>query len=157
MVIFELLVSCAIPLCVISFTYTTTALYLKESSRSIPEGTQNPQLNTRRTTAKIVVGLTLVFMISYVPYHVRWTYVNYTKKQKAYFSIRTDSFFFERWTTIHISNLKMFSFIQFLSQSCSSVLYQFSVQTASQMLINLLLQNKFPSCWSRTYKKKMNL
>ena len=69
-VIFEILVSCAIPLCVISFTYTTTALYLKESSRSIPEGTQNPQLNTRRTTAKIVVGLTVVFMISYVPYHV---------------------------------------------------------------------------------------
>ena len=91
-VIFELLVSCAIPLCVISFTYIMTALHLVKSSHSIPEGTQNPQVNTRRTTAKIVVGLTVVFMISYVPYHVLWTYVNYNKKQKVYFSISMDSF-----------------------------------------------------------------
>jgi hypothetical protein len=47
-----------------------TARHLVESSRSISEGTQNPQLKTRRNTAQIVVGLTVVFLISYVPYHV---------------------------------------------------------------------------------------
>ena len=51
-----------------------TARHLVESSRSISEATQNPHLNTRRNTAKIVVGLTVVFMISYVPYHVSCTY-----------------------------------------------------------------------------------
>jgi len=72
--IFELLVSCVIPLCVIAFSYVMTARHLVESSRSISEGTQNPKLKTRRNTAKIVVGLTVVFVISYVPYHVFWTY-----------------------------------------------------------------------------------
>jgi hypothetical protein len=74
-VIFELLASCVLPLCVIAFTYTMTARHLVESSRSISEGTQNPQLKTRRNTAKIVLGLTVVFLISYLPYHVFWTYV----------------------------------------------------------------------------------
>ena len=73
-VIFELLVSCVLPLCVIAFTYITTARHLVESSRAISEGTQNPQLNSRRNSAKIVVGLTVVFVISYVPFHVFWTY-----------------------------------------------------------------------------------
>jgi len=72
-VIFELLASCVIPLFVIAFSYITTARHLVESSRSISEGTQNPQLNTRRNTAKIVVGLVLVFLISNVPYHAFWT------------------------------------------------------------------------------------
>jgi hypothetical protein len=53
-VIFELVVSCVLPLCVIAVTYIMTAHYLFESSQSISEGTQNPQLNTRRNTAKIV-------------------------------------------------------------------------------------------------------
>ena len=46
-VIFELLVSCVLPLCVIAFTYIMTDRHLVESSRSISEGTQNPQLKTR--------------------------------------------------------------------------------------------------------------
>jgi hypothetical protein len=46
-----------------------------ESSRSISKGTQNPQLKTRRNTAKILVGITVVFLISYVPYHVLWAYI----------------------------------------------------------------------------------
>jgi len=73
-VIFELLVSCVLPLCVIAFSYIMSARHLAESSRAISEGTQNPQLKTRRNAAKIVVGLTVVFVISYVPYHVFWTY-----------------------------------------------------------------------------------
>jgi hypothetical protein len=83
-VIFELLLSSVIPLCVITFTYTMSALHLKESSRSIFEGTQNPQLNTRKNTAKIVMGLTLVFMITYMPYHVLKTVVVRSVKDKFY-------------------------------------------------------------------------
>jgi hypothetical protein len=59
-VIFELLVSCVIPLCVVAFSYIVTAIHLLKSSRSISEGTQNPQIKTRRNSAKIVVGLTVV-------------------------------------------------------------------------------------------------
>ena len=84
-VIFERLASCVLPLCVIAFTYIMTARHLVESSRSISEGTQNPQLKTRRNTAKIVVGLTVVFMISYVPYHVLWTYIIWTQVYFIFF------------------------------------------------------------------------
>jgi hypothetical protein len=52
-----------------------TAIHLAESSLPVSEGTQNPQLQTRRNTAKIVVGLTVVFPISYVPYHVVCNYI----------------------------------------------------------------------------------
>jgi hypothetical protein len=76
-VIFELLVSCVIPLSVISFTYITTARHLVKSPR-ISEGTDNFQQKIRRNTARIVVGLTVVFLISYVPYHVLWTYIIFT-------------------------------------------------------------------------------
>jgi len=52
-----------------------TARHLLENSRAISEGTQIAQLQqTRRNTAKIVVGLTFVFVMSNVPYHVFWTY-----------------------------------------------------------------------------------
>ena len=51
-----------------------TARHLVGSCRSISEGTQNPQLKTRRNSAKIVVVLTVVFVISYVSYHAYWTY-----------------------------------------------------------------------------------
>jgi len=73
-VVFELLVSCVLPLCVIAFTFIMTARHLVINSRSVSEGTQNPQLEIRRNTAKIVVGLAVVFVISYVPYHVFWSY-----------------------------------------------------------------------------------
>jgi hypothetical protein len=84
-VIFELLVSCVLPLCVIAFSYIKTARHLVESSRPICEGTQNPKLKTRRNTAKIVVGLTVVFVISYLPYHTLWTYLICTQIAKNYF------------------------------------------------------------------------
>jgi len=79
-VIFELLVSCVLPLIVIAFTYTKTARILVESSRSLADGIKNPQHKTRRYTAKIVLGLTAVFVISYVPYHVFWTYFIFSQK-----------------------------------------------------------------------------
>ena len=84
-VIFELLVSCVLPLCVITFSYVMTARHLVESSRSISEGAQNPQLKKRGNTAKIVVGLAFVFMISYVPYHALWTHINCTEKVGQFF------------------------------------------------------------------------
>jgi hypothetical protein len=77
---FELLVSCALPLCVIAFTYIMTARHLMESSRPISEGTQNTQLKTRRNSAKILVGLTVVFLISYLPSHAYWTYIIWNAK-----------------------------------------------------------------------------
>jgi hypothetical protein len=79
-VIFELLVSCLLPLCVVAFSYVMTARHLFENSRAISDGAQNPQLKTRRKTAKTVVGLAFVFMISYVPYHAFWTYLVYEKE-----------------------------------------------------------------------------
>jgi len=69
-VVFELLVSCVLPLCVIAFTYIMTAHHLFKSSCPISEETQNPQLNTRKNAARIVAGLTFVVFISYVPFHV---------------------------------------------------------------------------------------
>jgi len=88
-VIFELLASCVLPLCVIAFSHITTARHLVESSPFISEGTENPQLNTRRNTAKIVVGLVLVFLISYVPYNAFWTHF-----------ICSDDFFFSKFNNI---------------------------------------------------------
>jgi len=73
-VIFELFVCCVLPLCVIAFCYIMTARHHVESSRAISEGTQSPQMKTRRNAAKVVLGLTVVFVISYVPYHVFWVY-----------------------------------------------------------------------------------
>jgi len=88
-IIFELLASCVLPLCVIAFTYIMTARHLVESSRSISDGTQNPQMDKRINPAKIVVGLTVVFLISYMPYHVLLTYIFWTKGiDNAYPSIR---------------------------------------------------------------------
>jgi hypothetical protein len=74
-VIFELLTSCAIPLCVIAFSYIMTALHLLKNPSSLTEGTQNPQQKTRKNTAKIVLGLTVVFLISYVPYYIAVVYM----------------------------------------------------------------------------------
>ena len=60
-VIFELLVSCVLPLCVIAFIYIMTACHFVESSCSISEGAQNPQLKTRRNTARLWWALLLFF------------------------------------------------------------------------------------------------
>jgi hypothetical protein len=89
-VIFELLVSCVLPLCVVAFSYVMTTRHLVESSRSVSERTQNPQLNTHKNTAKIVVWLTVVFLISYVHYHAFWTYVICTEELPHNYDTITD-------------------------------------------------------------------
>jgi hypothetical protein len=83
-VIFELIVSCVLPLCVVAFSYVMTARHLVKSSLPISEGTQNPQLKRRRIIAKTVVGLAVVFIISYVPYHTFWAYFIYSEKENDF-------------------------------------------------------------------------
>jgi hypothetical protein len=61
-----------------------TARHLLKSSFSVSEQTQNPQLNKRKNTAKVVLGLTVVFLISYVPHHIWRTYL--------FFSFNFDNF-----------------------------------------------------------------
>jgi hypothetical protein len=90
-VVFELLVSCVLPLSVVAFSYVMTARHLVESSRSISEGTHISQQETRRNTAKIVVGLAFVFTISYVPYHAFCTYFIYS--EEFFFINITDIFY----------------------------------------------------------------
>jgi hypothetical protein len=60
-VIFELLVSCVLPLSMVAFSYVMTARHLVVSSCVISEGTQNPQPETRRNTAKKCVGASFCF------------------------------------------------------------------------------------------------
>jgi hypothetical protein len=83
--IFNLLISCVLPLCVIAFSYIMTARHLVKSSFSLLEETQNPQLNTRRNTAKVVLGLTLLFVISSVPYHILDIYISSRSKVEILF------------------------------------------------------------------------
>jgi hypothetical protein len=71
--IFQLLVSCVLPSCVIAFSYIMTARHLLESSCSLSEEAQNSRLNTRKNTAKVVLALIVVFLISYIPYHILQT------------------------------------------------------------------------------------
>jgi hypothetical protein len=87
--IFQLLTSCVLPLCVIAFSYIMTARHLLKNPSSLTEGTQNPRLNTRKNTAKVVLGLTVVFLISYVPYHIAVTYLNSRINLDSFFD--TDS------------------------------------------------------------------
>jgi len=73
--IFELFVFCVLPLFVVAFFYIMTARHLVNSADLTTEETQNPQLNKRKNVAKYVMGLTIVFLISYVPYHAFWAYI----------------------------------------------------------------------------------
>ena len=81
--LFHLLVSCVLPLCVIAFSYSRMARHLVESSCSLSEEKPNPLLNTRKNTARVLSGLTVVFLITYFPIHI-WATCFY------YFSIHLD-------------------------------------------------------------------
>jgi hypothetical protein len=67
LVVFSVLVSCVLPLCVITFSYIMTFCHLLKSRFSLSEETNNARQNTRKITAKVVLGLTLVFLFSFVP------------------------------------------------------------------------------------------
>jgi hypothetical protein len=81
--VFDLLVSGVLPLCVIAFSYLTMARTLVESSCSLSEEKQNHRLNTRKNTAKVVLGLTVVFLMTYLPHRISVTFY-------IYFSIHLD-------------------------------------------------------------------
>jgi Leucine-rich repeat (LRR) protein len=68
--VFQLSVFCVFPLCVVAFSYIMTARHLVRNCCSVFEVTQNSRLNTRKNTANIILGLTVVFLISYVPFHI---------------------------------------------------------------------------------------
>jgi hypothetical protein len=72
--IFRLLVSCVLPLCLIAFFYIMMSCHLLKSRYSLSEETKNPRLNKRKNTAKVVLGLTLVFLFTSVPFHISETY-----------------------------------------------------------------------------------
>jgi ABC-type multidrug transport system fused ATPase/permease subunit len=78
--IFQILVLCVLPLCVIAFSYIMTARHLVKSSCSAFEEAQNSQRKTRKIPAKPVLGLTVVFVISYMPYYIFETHVLSTFK-----------------------------------------------------------------------------
>jgi hypothetical protein len=75
--LFHLLVSCVLPLCVIAFNYLCIARHLVKSSCSLSEETESPRLHTRTQTARVVLALTAVFLISYLPFHTDETYYYY--------------------------------------------------------------------------------
>jgi hypothetical protein len=83
-----------------------TASHLAKRLPSIFHGTQNPHLKARRNAAKIVVGLTVVFMISYLPYHAYWTYIICTTDVKILSDKITEFLIYSDnnlWYTFHIS------------------------------------------------------
>jgi len=84
-VIFEFLVSCALPMCVIAFSNIMAARHLVKSARPISDNIEHPQAETRKNTAKIMFGLTAVFLISFVPYHIFMTYSLLSDKSQFQF------------------------------------------------------------------------
>jgi hypothetical protein len=76
---FKLFVFCVLPLFVVAFFYVMTAHHLVKSADVISEETQNPQLNKRKNVAKYVLALSVVFVISYVPYHAFWAYIYFNR------------------------------------------------------------------------------
>jgi hypothetical protein len=79
---FELCAFCVLPLCVIVVFYIMTARHLVKRSDPIFEETQNPQLSKRKNIAKYVMVLTVIFLISYVPYHTFWAYLVFISDRK---------------------------------------------------------------------------
>jgi len=71
-------VSCVLPLCVIAFFYIMMSCHLLKSRYSLSEETQNARLNKRKNTAKVVLGLSLVFLFSYLPFLFFETYLIYS-------------------------------------------------------------------------------
>jgi hypothetical protein len=86
---FELLVFCVLPVFAIALFYIMTARRLVQNSDLSSEESQNPQLNQNKNFAKYVMGLTVVFMISYVPYHAFWAYFFFNSDRKIPLTVFT--------------------------------------------------------------------
>lgn len=75
MVLFKVLVYYAVPLCVIGCFYLLMAHHLMVSTRNMPgelrhAGGQSGQIRARKKVAKMVLSFVIIFMISFLPYHV---------------------------------------------------------------------------------------
>ena len=127
-----------------------TARHLVESCRSISEGTQNLHLDTRRNTAKIVVGLTVVFVISYVPYHAFWTYVNCTRQVKIVSEIITEIYDSSSTNDIHVSS----SVTDFHIYSIYKLRYTYQISTCL-LLINSCLNPVALFCTSSPFRQHL--
>jgi hypothetical protein len=142
-VIFELLVSCVLPLCVVAFSYVMIGRHLVESSRPLSEGTQNPQMETRRNTAKIVVGLAVVFLISYVPYHALWAYIICTVEEKMFFE--------KHYYILSVSSI----YTELIHHSGYKLQYSYLISTCF-LLINPCLNPVALFCTSSPFRQQLN-
>jgi Leucine-rich repeat (LRR) protein len=115
-VIFELFVSCLLPLVLIAFAVIMAARHLVESSCSIlvSEEAKIPQMNTRKNDAKIVIGLSVVFLITYVPFHVWWTHIIFSLPRK--FELINGGNYTYRWYNLLL--IKIISGCLLLINSC---------------------------------------
>ncbi|XP_069694839.1 uncharacterized protein [Periplaneta americana] len=68
-VVFELVVFCILPLGVTACMYCLAARHLMRST-NIESGEIHNKGNSRRSTTRIVLGFTLVFVVSFLPYHI---------------------------------------------------------------------------------------
>jgi len=67
---FEMMTFCVLPLFVTAFSYIMAARHLVKIADHMSERTQNSQLKARKNVALFMLGLTVVFVISYMPYYV---------------------------------------------------------------------------------------
>jgi hypothetical protein len=81
-----------------------TARHLLENNSSLSEQTQNSQLNTRKNTAKVVLGLTVVFLITYVPYYIFETFL-YSSINFENFLVKVSKEKISALTIINISSI----------------------------------------------------
>jgi hypothetical protein len=127
--IFHLLVSCVLPLCVIAFSYIMTARHLVKSSRSVPGEIQNPQQITRKITANVVLGLTVVFVISYLPFHIAETYLYSRFNLVNIFALVLDE---SDWLVNTLDTVKVLRYILALN-SCLNPVALFCTSCAFRM------------------------
>jgi hypothetical protein len=123
------------------------ARHVVESSRAISEGTQNPQLKTSRNTAKTVVGLAVVFMISYVPYHALWTYFIYSEEGVFYFN-NTEMFYRSKYKLCKLDKLRypyLISTCFLLINSCLNPVALFCTSSAFRQHLK-----RYLTCFCKT-------
>jgi hypothetical protein len=121
-VIFKLLVSCALPVCVIAFSYIMSARHLVNSSLPLSDNIKHPLAETRKITAKVMLGLIVVYLVSFVPYHILITY-----------SLLSDISQFQFWYSIAPRQLQytfVISIYLLLTNSCLNPLAVFCISRA---------------------------
>jgi len=87
---FDLMAFCVLPLFVTAFSYIMAARHLVKSADLMSEGTQNPQLKARKNIALFILGLTVVFVISYVPVYAIMIYFNLNLPLNIFYIPNTD-------------------------------------------------------------------